>query len=106
MRVVLLLISFISSYYNFLAEGNKEPNGMLLNNPEKSIKGILIDTPSKVPGCGIFCNVVACRFKESITKRLLYFLFHVRKCMERIFLIGIGYMKLTCFPMEINIKIA
>jgi len=106
MRVVLLLISFILSYYNFLAEGNKEPNGMLLNNPEKSIKGILIDTPSKVPGCGVFCNVVACRFKESITKRTFILFIPCPEMYGENFFKRNRLYEAHRFPMEINIKIA
>jgi len=33
------------------------------------ITGTLIDIPVKLPDCGVFCYVVACRLKESITNK-------------------------------------
>jgi len=69
MRTLMLLIP-LALYLNcFLPQGDNGYKGSSQIKADRVITGTLIDIPVKLPDCGVFCYVVACRLKESITNK-------------------------------------
>ena len=64
-----MLISFSLSLYSSLSHGEMGRRDLPYIDSVRKIRGVLIDVPGKAPGCGIFCNVLACRIKESTSNK-------------------------------------